>query len=272
MSKLARERLSKRLVNVERTIRRLEKSQGIKSPEWSINVNPRNTGGDTMANSLTDLQLRFCEEYPKDLNGTQAAIRAGYSEKGAGVIASNLLKMDKVRSKIEELNRSRLRRLNITSKNVLKEIALIAFSNITDVARWNRRGITLKRSSSLSRQETAAIKAITETVTPKTTKLKVELYDKPGALLLLCRYLNILDGNAKVVDPDQTAKEFKEAYANMFSSVPTGPNTIEDVKAERDSLPANVVPGKKGETATQTTQVQERLPFEPKPEDYMMED
>lgn len=45
-----------------------------------------------MAN-LTPKQQRFVEEYLIDLNATQAAIRAGYSEKTAAVIgAENLIK------------------------------------------------------------------------------------------------------------------------------------------------------------------------------------
>ena len=42
---------------------------------------------------LTAKQQRFCDEYLIDLNATQAAIRAGYSEKTARVIGQeNLLK------------------------------------------------------------------------------------------------------------------------------------------------------------------------------------
>ena len=45
--------------------------------------------------NMTDKQQRFCDEYLIDLNGTQAAIRAGYSEKTARNIASeNLAKPD----------------------------------------------------------------------------------------------------------------------------------------------------------------------------------
>ena len=36
-----------------------------------------------MAKKLTDKQKAFCDEYLVDLNGKQAAIRAGYSEKTA---------------------------------------------------------------------------------------------------------------------------------------------------------------------------------------------
>lgn len=43
--------------------------------------------------TLTPQQSKFLEEYPKDLNATQAAIRAGYSKKTANEQGSRLLKM-----------------------------------------------------------------------------------------------------------------------------------------------------------------------------------
>lgn len=44
---------------------------------------------------MTAKQQRFCDEYLIDLNATQAAIRAGYSEKNARVIAAqNLAKLN----------------------------------------------------------------------------------------------------------------------------------------------------------------------------------
>lgn len=43
------------------------------------------------ARELTQKQKRFCDEYLIDLNATQAAIRAGYSEKNARNIASENL-------------------------------------------------------------------------------------------------------------------------------------------------------------------------------------
>ena len=41
---------------------------------------------------MTAKQMRFCDEYLIDLNATQAAIRAGYSKKTAGVMAAENLK------------------------------------------------------------------------------------------------------------------------------------------------------------------------------------
>ena len=54
---------------------------------------------------LNDKQELFCQEYIKDANGTQAAIRAGYSEKTAGAIGNKLLKKFEVKNRINELSR-----------------------------------------------------------------------------------------------------------------------------------------------------------------------
>lgn len=51
---------------------------------------------------LTEKQKRFCEEYLIDLNATQAAIRAGYSEKTAYTIGQKLTKKNEVKTYIAE--------------------------------------------------------------------------------------------------------------------------------------------------------------------------
>lgn len=51
---------------------------------------------------LTAKQERFVNEYIKDLNATQAAIRAGYSKKTAGVQGSTLLKNPNVSEEIKK--------------------------------------------------------------------------------------------------------------------------------------------------------------------------
>lgn len=52
---------------------------------------------------LTEKQRRFCEEYLKDGNATQAAIRAGYKEKAAYSMGAENLKKPQVKSYMEEL-------------------------------------------------------------------------------------------------------------------------------------------------------------------------
>ena len=52
---------------------------------------------------LTDKQRKFCDEYLIDLNATQAAIRAGYTEKYANTNASKLLQNTTITEYIKQL-------------------------------------------------------------------------------------------------------------------------------------------------------------------------
>ena len=79
-------------------------------------------------------QRQFCGEYLIDLNATQAAIRAGYKEKFAHTNAPKLLQNTTIKAKIDELMQERAKRTEITQDRVLKELAIIAFSNAADYA------------------------------------------------------------------------------------------------------------------------------------------
>ena len=83
---------------------------------------------------LTAKQQRFCDEYLIDLNATQAAIRAGYSEKTACEQGARLLTNVKVQAYIQTRKFDRIERTEITQDMVLQELANIAFSNAADYA------------------------------------------------------------------------------------------------------------------------------------------
>lgn len=83
---------------------------------------------------LTEKQQKFCDEYLIDLNATQAVIRAGYSKKRASEQAYQLLQKTTVQEYIAERKQDRIERTEITQDMVLKELAIIAFSNATDYA------------------------------------------------------------------------------------------------------------------------------------------
>ncbi|MEW6999116.1 terminase small subunit [Colwelliaceae bacterium BS250] len=71
---------------------------------------------------LTAKQQMFVDEYLIDLNGTQAAIRAGYSKNTANRIANqNLSKLD-IKNAIEEAKSKRAERTQIDSDYVLAQI------------------------------------------------------------------------------------------------------------------------------------------------------
>lgn len=69
---------------------------------------------------LTPKQERFCQEYVNCMNGTEAAIKAGYSEKTANRIAAeNLSKLDII-NRLKELQKPIAEKLNITRDDILK--------------------------------------------------------------------------------------------------------------------------------------------------------
>ena len=65
-------------------------------------------------------QRRFAEEYLKDLNATQAAIRAGYSERTAYSQGQRLLKHVEVKNTIKEI-RERIQSENIATIKDIEE-------------------------------------------------------------------------------------------------------------------------------------------------------
>ena len=69
--------------------------------------------------TLTAQQEAFCLEYIVDLNGTKAAIRAGYSESCARQQASRLLSNANIQDRIAELKEERSKRTKIDADWVL---------------------------------------------------------------------------------------------------------------------------------------------------------
>ena len=79
---------------------------------------------------LEPRQQAFVNEYIIDLNGTQAAIRAGYSPATATQIASDQLSKPNVAASVARAKAQRLQRVNIKQDDVLHEMSLLAMSRI----------------------------------------------------------------------------------------------------------------------------------------------
>jgi len=82
---------------------------------------------------LTAKQSAFVTEYLKDLNATQAAIRAGYSEKTAGSIGEENLKKPEIAKAIELAMQERSKRTQIDADWLLKRLADEAEADIADI-------------------------------------------------------------------------------------------------------------------------------------------
>lgn len=80
--------------------------------------------------AMTPKQILFIREFMIDLNGTQAAIRAGYAEESAHVEANRLLSNANIASVITEMQANRAATVGIDAAWVLKRAGMLANFNI----------------------------------------------------------------------------------------------------------------------------------------------
>jgi phage terminase small subunit len=158
----------------------------------------------------------FIEEYLKDLNATRAAMAAGYSQKGAAVQGSRLLRVPKIAAALQAAMDKRSKKTNITAERVLEEIAHVAFSRMSKVTRWNESGVRILASDEMEEHDIAAIQEITENVNEHGGSVKVKLYDKIRALDLLGKHLKLFTG----AEVDEDIRRIAEIYDRLKKSEP----------------------------------------------------
>jgi phage terminase small subunit len=107
--------------------------------------------------NLNEKRKRFCEEYMIDMNGKQAAIRAGYNPKTAESQASRMLRDVKVQEYINSLRERLKKKLEITQERVLQELARISFS---DIRKYYNEDGSLKSITELDDDSAAALAGV----------------------------------------------------------------------------------------------------------------
>jgi phage terminase small subunit len=83
--------------------------------------------GSTAKSGLSIQQRLFVAEYLKDRNGTQAAIRAGYSARSAYSQAERLLRNAEIKAQIEAFVIKAEEKVGLTVERTLREVARLAF-------------------------------------------------------------------------------------------------------------------------------------------------
>ena len=140
---------------------------------------------------MTKKQKVFCEEYLKDLNATQAAIRAGYSPKSAGTIGNENMQKLQIRACIDKALAERSKRTGVNVDRVVLELARMAFVNPADVINFD--GATIEEDA--SRDDTAAIHSVKVKRIPsehgEILEREIRLVDKNKPLELLGKHLGM---------------------------------------------------------------------------------
>lgn len=159
--------------------------------------------------SLTAKQSRFVAEYLIDLNGTQAAVRAGYSPKTANEQAARLLANVSVQSALQAAMTRREIRTEITQDKVLRELAKIGFSDIRKAVKWGdsvavlnedsgemvmTHGLALLASDTIDDETASAIAEVSESK----QGLKVKFHDKRAALVDIGKHLGMFVEKAEL--------------------------------------------------------------------------
>ena len=170
-----------------------------------------------MAAKLTDKQRAFVAEYLVDLNGTQAAIRAGYSERTANEQAARLLTNVSVAAAVAEAQAKRAERTELTQDRVLEELKRIAFGDLRDAVVWGPSGIELVDSAALTDAQAAAISEIGETVTKEGGSTRIKRHDKVKALELIMRHMGMLNDKLKLSGELDLAVAIEEGRKRVSS-------------------------------------------------------
>lgn len=164
---------------------------------------------DALAQTCNDKERAFAREYVIDFNGLQSVWRAGCfnvsTDESAGECASRLLKRPKVQALLEVLKAQRAARVNITADSVLHEMSLLSHSDESHFIVGEHGEILLAPGA--PEGATRAIKSVKRKKTIKEDKdgnvfithdVEITLWDKPGALKLMGRHVNLFPDKVEV--------------------------------------------------------------------------
>jgi len=179
-----------------------------------------------MARKSALQQENFAREYVIDLNGTRAAIAAGYSERTAAAQASRLLTKVKVQRIIQQLQSKRASKLQITAEKIDEEVAKLAFSNMGTYVRIDENGKPVGIDlSNITPEQWAAVQEIREDTTGGTgdgerkviLRTTLKLSDKTKNLELLCRRLGLLQDKLAVTGMEGLADRINQIRAKKHA-------------------------------------------------------
>ena len=136
---------------------------------------------------LTAKQARFVDEYLIDLNATQAAIRAGYSQHTAGKIGGQLLAKTGVQRAIHARQAVLQERVGVRQERVIAALAAIAFADIGNYVESDEAGERLRPLSTLTHAQRLALADAKQ----YSNGFRLRLHSKLRPLDLLARHLGL---------------------------------------------------------------------------------
>jgi phage terminase small subunit len=172
---------------------------------------------------LTAREQQFILEYAVDSNGAAAAIRAGYSAKGAKVAAARLLKKPAIKAAIEAKQAARLQAVETTTDlnaaRVLEELRRLGLSDVGLLFDEHGRLKPLQDIPLEVRVCIASIKTTKKNLTAgdgaQEDVVEVKLWDKPKALQLLAQHFALLVNRVELTDTTGLLDKVARARARL---------------------------------------------------------
>lgn len=185
--------------------------------------------------ALTKKQRIFVDSLVKNWNIVQASKRAGYAPE----YGYALVNQKKVARALQRESDKQIRKYKIRSKDVLREIAILAYGNIGNYVSWENNQIELANSKYFSPDDFACIREISEQPGKYGRIIKIKMHDKLNALTTLARYKGLLQAKGVgagtfdgVKSPEEAGRKVKDAVDRLFDSVPS---------PEDKDIPPNVI-------------------------------
>ncbi len=148
-----------------------------------------------LIDELNPKHAAFAREVVKDHNGTQAAIRAGYSANGASVTANRLLANPKIKAAVAELESKAAAKAQVTLEEVVGELRRVGFSDAGQIL--DERGVC----RSLNEMPEDIRRCISSVKFSGDGGTEVRFWPKTQALELLGKHLGLKD-KVEISGPD----------------------------------------------------------------------
>lgn len=159
---------------------------------------------------LNDKQRKFIDEYMKDHNASQAALRAGYSKTSHTEIGAQLLCKTHVKDEISRRQKiSATQHSNLRDK-VIKELAILAFSDMADYGSWNQSGFDVTDSGQVDPDKRRAISEVDMREDNSGVKMKIKKESKIKALELLGKHFGIFEDKREADEIEPFVIHFKD--------------------------------------------------------------
>lgn len=200
---------------------------------------------------LLPKHARFVLEYMKDLNGTKAAVRAGYEQSSAACVSSELLQREDVQGELQRQLEAREARTLATADRVIQELALIAFSDITDFVVREDGSVTLREGA--GKRATRAVQSVKRKVRivrdrnrldgdgrpveVEVEDVEIKLWDKARALEVLARHLGLLKDRVEVSGPNGEAVQHVQKIVHQLDAGALREFAADVARAGLDGVP-----------------------------------